>query len=135
MRTISFSFTVLLCAILLLGCAGGDATQQQALLPQHAKDEIISRQDSLANKRNIQIEITGEGTVLPFEQDQGVDKQVCLKVRYEEKFPLDRWASGIRSGIVQQIGNDWIVNNALLWVERAWYQHSCPGTYESIVPQ
>jgi hypothetical protein len=120
---------------LLLGCGGGGSAQQETLLPQNVKEEITARYFAPENNRNVQIEVTGESTVLPYEQSQGVDKAVCLKIRYEEKLAQDRWAQGVSSRIVQQKGNDWILNDALLWVERAWSQHSCPGAYESVTPQ
>jgi hypothetical protein len=97
-------------------------------------DEIIASNFGGENSRNILIEVIGESTVLPYEKDLGVDQAVCLKIRYEAKTSSDRWVAGASSRIVQRVENEWIVNNALLSVERAWYQHSCPGNYESIVP-
>lgn len=135
MRTVILSFAVTFWSLLLLSCSGGGTSQQGALLPQGVIDEIISRGFGPETNRNIQIEVIGESTVLPFEQDQGIDQGVCLKIRYEKKISSDQWVPGTSSRIVQRSGTEWVVNNALLEVERAWFQHSCPGTYESIVPQ
>ena len=127
--------TVLFWLLLLTGCTGGGNSQQNALLPESVRDEIISRYYGPENNRDIQIEVMGEGTVLPYEETNGVDKVLCLKIRYEGKIPPDKWVAGISSRIILRTGNDWSVNNALQGVERAWIQHSCPGIYESVVPE
>jgi len=135
MRIILLSIIVLVCSLALPGCTGADASQQNDLLPQAVKDQIIANDFEPENHRNVQLEVTGAATVLPFEKDQGVDKALCLKIQYEKKVAADQWVAGTNSRVIQQKGNDWIVNNALLAVERAWSQHSCLGSYESIVPQ
>jgi hypothetical protein len=135
MKTLRVGLPLIVSSLLFLGCAGGGASQPDGLLPQNVQDEIISHYFAPENNRNVQIEVTGESTVLPHEQTRGVDKAVCLKIRYEEKLAPDRWAQGVSSRIVQRQGDDWIVNDALLWVERAWNLHSCPGTYELLTPQ
>jgi hypothetical protein len=127
--------TALFCFLVLAGCTGGGNSQPNALLPASVRDEIISRYYAPENNRGIEIEITGTGTVLPYEETNGVDKVLCLKIRYEREISPDSWVQGISSRIIFQTGEDWSVNNALQGVERAWIQHSCPGTYESVVPE
>lgn len=135
MKIILLTMVVLAYSFVLIGCREAGAAQQNALLPEAIKEQMIASEYEPENHRNVQIEVTGEATVLPFEQEQGVDKALCLKIHYEKKMAADQWVTGTNSRIVQQKGNDWIVNNALLAVERAWSQHSCLGVYEVIVPQ
>jgi hypothetical protein len=135
MRSIIITFTVMVWSLVLFSCAGEGVSRQGDLLSQSVIDEIIAHGFGTEDNRNIEIEVTGESTILPYEQERGIDQGVCLKIRYEEKISADQWAAGTSSRVVQRAGDEWIVDNALLWVERAWYQHSCPGTYESIVPK
>ncbi len=135
MRIILLSISVLVCALALFGCTAAGAAQQNDLLSQAVKDQIIASDFAPENYRNVQIAVTGEATVLPYEKDLGVDKAFCLNIQFEKKVATDQWVVGTNSRVIQHKGNDWIVNNALLAVERAWSQHSCLGTYASIVPQ
>jgi len=135
MRMIVVRIMLLVWALLLPACTGASAEQQNDLLPQVVKDEIITREYSAEEYRNVQVEVTGEATILQHEKDQGIEKGLCLHIRYEKKLAADRWVAGVNSRVIQQKGDEWIVNNALLAVERAWSQHSCLGTYELTVPQ
>ncbi len=135
MKAALLRLTVLFWLLLLAGCTGGGDSQLNALLPESVRDEIVSRYYAPENNRDIEIEVTGAGTVLPYEATNGVDKVLCLKIRYEREISPDRWVQGISSRIILQTGTDWSVNNALQGVERAWIQHSCPARYESIVPE
>lgn len=134
MKIILLSITALVYACALFGCTAAPSAQND-LLPTAVKEQIIASDFEPENHRNVQIEVTGEATVLPFEKDQGVEKALCLKIQYEKKVAADQWVAGTNSRVIQQKGSEWIVSNALLAVERAWSQHSCLGTYESIVPQ
>jgi len=132
MRTILLRISVLVCAVALAGCTAAGAAQQNELLSQAVKDQIIASDYESENYRNVQITATGEATVLPYEKDRGVDKALCLNIQYEKKVATDQWVAGTNSRVIQQKGTDWIVNDALLAVERAWSQHSCLGTYMKI---
>lgn len=132
MRTILLRISMLVCALALLGCTAASAAQKNDLLSQAVKDQIIASDYEPENYRNVQIVVTGEATVLPFEKDRGVEKALCLNIQYEKKVATDQWVAGTNSRIIQQKGTDWIVNDALLAVERAWSQHSCLGTYLKI---
>jgi hypothetical protein len=135
MKTILLGVTVMIGSLLFSGCGAAGTTAPSDLLPQAVKDQIIAGDFEPENHRNVQLSVTGEATILPYEKDQGIEKAVCLKIRYEKKVAADHWAAGTNSRIVQQKGNEWIVNNALLAVEKAWSQHSCLDIYESVVPQ
>jgi hypothetical protein len=114
--------------VLLLGCTGG-VSQQEALLPQSMKDKIITRFNPKSHQ-NVQFEVTGEGTLLPNDQNRGIDKIICFKVRYEAK-QGDKWVPGVNSEMAQRIGNDWSLSS-FSNVERVWNQHSCPRPFEFV---
>jgi len=135
MRIILRNLSLLICAVVLLGCTAAGAAQQNDLLSQAVQDQIIASDFEPENYRNVQIVATGEATVLPFEKDQGVDKALCLNIQYEKKIATNQWVAGTNSRVIQHKGSEWIVNNALLAVERAWSQHSCLGNYVSMAPQ
>lgn len=134
MRMIVVRIMLLVCSLLLPACTGASAEQQNDLLPQAVKEAIIASEYDAEEHRNVQVEVTGEATILQHEKDQGIEKGLCLHIRYEKKL-ADRWVAGVNSRVIQQKGDEWIVNNALLAVERAWAQHSCVGAYELTVPQ
>lgn len=119
---------------LLSGCArgapeGGGAPQQEALIPEDVKNEILSTYTSQPKDfRNVQLEITGAGNVLPDEKNQGVDTIVCFKIRKESYIGGDNWRPDVTSHIAQRIGNYWGSNQ--VYSEDKWNRHSCPGKFE-----
>ena len=135
MRMILVVITLLLVLATVAACTGTGAAPQNDLLPQPVKDALLANEFSAENHRNVEIEVTGEATVLTYEKELGIEKALCLHIRYEKKLAADQWAAGANSRVIQQKGDEWIINDGLLAVERAWSQHSCLGSYELVVPQ
>jgi hypothetical protein len=126
---INVGATLLVAVLLLVACAGSGGLLAPATLPEDVvKKQILSVYADPKYNRNLRVETTGTGKILPVEKARGVDLVVCYKFRRETLMSRDVWAPRVSSGIAWRTGNAWRAYDVM---EFTWDEHSCPGTYES----
>lgn len=110
--------------------AGSDA----ATLPPAAQAAIekwlnwLNFPEGYSSASNLQLEVQGRGTLLPFDAARGAGQVLCVTATFDmhhrNGVVVNRGAQD--SYLVFQTGNAW---KAELVVETTWNERSCPGKY------